>query len=48
MGQIDEVFFGSFFGHNNKIKSYNKENSYFDFDFERFINETGIKVGGNE
>ena len=31
-----------------KIKSYNKENSYFDFDFERFINETGIKVGGNE
>ena len=25
MGQIDEVFFGSFFGHNNKIKSYNKK-----------------------
>ena len=25
MGQIDEVFFGSFFGHNNKIKSYSKK-----------------------
>ena len=25
MGQIDEVFFGSFFGHNNKNKSYSKK-----------------------
>ena len=25
MGQIDEVFFGSFFGHSNKIKSYSKK-----------------------
>ena len=25
MGQIDELFFGSFFGHNNKIKSYSKK-----------------------
>ena len=25
MGQIDEVFFGSFFGHYNKNKSYSKK-----------------------
>ena len=25
MGQIDEIFFGSFFGHNNKMKSYSKK-----------------------
>ena len=25
MGQIDEVFLGSFFSHSNKIKSYHKK-----------------------
>lgn len=30
------------------IKKYNSSNNYFNFDFDSFINETGLKVGGNE
>ena len=31
----------------NKIKKYNSSTNYFNFDFDKFINETGLKVGGN-
>lgn len=31
----------------NKIKKYNSSNKYFNFDYDKFIKDTGIKVGGN-
>lgn len=31
----------------NKIKKYNSSNDYFDFDYDNFIKDIGLKVGGN-
>ena len=32
----------------NKIKKYNNKSNYFNFNFDEFIKETGVKVGVNE
>ena len=31
----------------NKIKKYNSSNDYFNFDYDNFIKDIGLKVGGN-
>ena len=48
IGQIDEIFFGSFFGHNNKFKSYSKKKDdnpkKIHFAIIKYVEEESINV----